>query len=466
MFPCWSDGPRPTGRDVPPCAGWVGPTALLCLYGFCSTVRPIEPFLTEFLTGGDKNLTTRQVTRQVFPVWTYSSLVLLAPVLLLTDALRYKPAIVLQGLTCVTAFLLLILGSGVRSAQAAFFFYSVAMATDVAYFSYIYTLVPPGYYQRATSYVKGAVLLGNAVGSLLGQLLVSLGGVSLLWLAFLTLVFLSVALITSCFLPMPKSGLFPAGAPPAQQGASGGGTQTSERWTVPTWVQSVKTTMRRLASDCQECYSSVGVVFFCVWAATGRCGFYQVVGYVQVLWAHIQPHNASAYNGGVDAISTLTGAAGTVAVGHVSLEWSTWGELVLGGSTFLLAVALFLMDWTGSVGVSYACFFLFKTLYMPLTAICSFQIARTLPRRRYALVFGVNSLVGSVLQSVLTAIVINNTSVELSITSQFFIYSSFFAAVSLLFAIRGVYSVLRVKWRVGDHGAERTTRLPEQVSHL
>ncbi|XP_068175745.1 thiamine transporter 1-like isoform X3 [Antennarius striatus] len=455
MFPCWSDGPRPTGRDVPPCAGWVGPTALLCLYGFCSTVRPIEPFLTEFLTGGDKNLTTRQVrvgsfmgvvritdfawmrtrglrltffmtppvTRQVFPVWTYSSLVLLAPVLLLTDALRYKPAIVLQGLTCVTAFLLLILGSGVRSAQAAFFFYSVAMATDVAYFSYIYTLVPPGYYQRATSYVKGAVLLGNAVGSLLG-------------------------------------------APPAQQGASGGGTQTSERWTVPTWVQSVKTTMRRLASDCQECYSSVGVVFFCVWAATGRCGFYQVVGYVQVLWAHIQPHNASAYNGGVDAISTLTGAAGTVAVGHVSLEWSTWGELVLGGSTFLLAVALFLMDWTGSVGVSYACFFLFKTLYMPLTAICSFQIARTLPRRRYALVFGVNSLVGSVLQSVLTAIVINNTSVELSITSQFFIYSSFFAAVSLLFAIRGVYSVLRVKWRVGDHGAERTTRLPEQVSHL
>lgn len=48
---------------VPCCAGWVGPTVLLCIYGFCFMMRPIEPFMTEFLTGPCKNLTIEQVRR-------------------------------------------------------------------------------------------------------------------------------------------------------------------------------------------------------------------------------------------------------------------------------------------------------------------------------------------------------------------------------------------------------------------
>lgn len=53
--PCWA------GHYMPCQAEWVGPTVLLCIYGFCTMMRPIEPFLTEFLTGTYKNLTTEQV---------------------------------------------------------------------------------------------------------------------------------------------------------------------------------------------------------------------------------------------------------------------------------------------------------------------------------------------------------------------------------------------------------------------
>uniref|UniRef100_A0A3B4ZBS8 Thiamine transporter 1-like n=1 Tax=Stegastes partitus TaxID=144197 RepID=A0A3B4ZBS8_9TELE len=431
---------------VPWHAGWVGPTVLLCIYGFCSMMRPIEPFVTVFLTGTYKNLTTEQV----IPVWTYSSLVLLVPVLLVTDFLRYKPVIVLQGLTYVTAFLLILVGSGVRSAQLAFFSYSIAMAADVAYFSYIYSVVPPSYYQRVTGYVRAAILLGYAAGASLAQLLVSLDGVSLYWLAFVTLISVSIALMTSFFLPMPKTGLFSNEEYSADQTKSCvDGTNSEADFSI--WVKSVAAakhvgrTFRTLTLDCKKCYSSAAVLFFCIWAATGRCGFYQVTSYVQVLWVHIQPNNFTAYNGGVDAISTLSGAAASVAVGHVSLEWSVWGELVLGGFTVLIAGALFLMDLTDNIWISYTFFFLFKTIYMPLTTICTFQIAKKLNRRRYALVFGLNSFVGTVLQSVLTAIVINTKSVQLPITSQFLIYASYFAAISLLFTVRGVYKVLHLK---------------------
>uniref|UniRef100_A0A3Q1C8F5 Solute carrier family 19 member 3 n=1 Tax=Amphiprion ocellaris TaxID=80972 RepID=A0A3Q1C8F5_AMPOC len=445
-------------RYYVPChAGWVGPTVLLCIYGFCSMMRPIEPFVTVFLTGTYKNLTTEQVTSQVIPVWTYSRAVLLVPVLLITDFLRYKPVIVLQSLTYVTAFLLILVGSGVHSAQLAFFFYSIAMAADVAYFSYIYSVVPPSYYQRVTGYVRAAILLGYAAGASLAQLLVSFG-VPLYYLAVMTLISVSIALITSCFLPMPKTSLFFNEAYSVDQTKSSVDVNNSESWDF--WVKSVTAAkyagmmFRTLILDCKKCYSSMAVLFFCIWAATGRCGFYQVSSYVQVLWVYIQPNNFTAYNGGVDAISTLSGAAASVAVGHVSLEWSVWGELVLGGFTLLIAGALFLMDLTGNIWISYTFFFLFKTVYMPLTTICTFQIAKKLNRRRYALVFGLNSFVGTVLQSVLTAVVINtNRGLNLRVTDasnplilfQFIIYASYFAAISLLFTVRGVYTVFHMK---------------------
>lgn len=252
------------------------------------------------------------MTRQVFPVWSYSSLVLLVPVLLVTDFLRYKPVIILQGFSYVTAFLLILFGSGVRSAQLAFFSFSIALAADVAYFSYIYSVVQPSYYQRVTSYVRGAMLLGYAVGALLSQLLVSFG-VSLYCLAVVSLTSVSVALITSFFLPMPKTSLFFKGTHSAQQGSSGEDTHNSESQDFSMWVKittaakHVGRMFRGLILDCKKCYSSVTVLFYCIWAATGRCGFYHVVGYVQILWEHTQPQNFTVYNGGVYGISTLTG---------------------------------------------------------------------------------------------------------------------------------------------------------------
>ncbi|KAK2835135.1 hypothetical protein Q5P01_015619 [Channa striata] len=458
--------PRWAGRYASCRAGWVGPTVLLCVYGFCSMMRPIEPFLTEFLTGPCKNLTTEQVTEQVYPVWTYSSLVLLIPVLLVTDFLRYKPVIILQGLTYATAFLLVLVGTGVRSAQLALFSYSIATAADVAYVSYIYSVVQPSHYQRVTSYVRGANLLGYSVGAFLAQLLVSLAGVSLYFLAFGTLISVSVGLITSFVLPMPKTSLFFKATYSAQQRDSGEDAGDSESQEVnmklaTTAVRHVGRMCWRLVLDCKTCYSSVALLFFCIWAATARCGYYQVSGYIQLLWVDIQPHNFTAYNGGVDAISMLSGAAATVAVGHMSLEWSVWGELVLGGFTFLIAGAIFLMDLTENIWISYACYILFKTVYMQLATICTFQIAKALNRERYALVFGMNSFVGTVLQSVLTAIVINTKSLQLPITSQFFVYASFFAAISLLFTVRGVHTVFHVKCRTAsDRPEEGASELP------
>ncbi|XP_062308229.1 thiamine transporter 1-like [Osmerus eperlanus] len=464
---CWSSvcGPRRGG-------GWAGPTALLCVYGFSSMLRPTEPFLTAFLIGPYKNLTVHQVTEQVLPVWAYSSLLLLIPVFLLTDPLRYKPVIVLQALSNVLAVLLLLFCTGVSSAQGALFVYSLATAADVAYFSYIYTVVHPGRYQRVTSYARAAVLLGYAAGAALGQLLVSLWGVVLYWLAVTTLVSLCLALSVSFLLPMPGKSLFRRetladGGPgddgprePEGRGVSWGGRAGRAG-------REAAAAVRRLWRDCRECYSSVAVRFFCVWVAAGRCGFYQVSSYVQLLWEAKQPRdNFTAYNGGVDAFATLSGAAASVAVGHVALDWSVWGELFLGVFTALLAGALYLMELTCSIWVCYGCYALFKTVYMLVITVCTFQIARNLSRERYALVFGLNFFMGTALQSLLTAIVVS--SLRMAITTQFVVYASYFAAISVLFLLRGVHTVLRVRHSPGGRSspADRQSETSPDVTEV
>ena len=50
-------------------------------------------------------------------------------------------------------------------------------ATEVAYFSYIYSVIPPEKYQRATGYLRAAMLTGYTFGATLGQMLVSLAGI-------------------------------------------------------------------------------------------------------------------------------------------------------------------------------------------------------------------------------------------------------------------------------------------------
>ncbi|XP_045061761.1 thiamine transporter 2-like [Coregonus clupeaformis] len=471
MWFCW-DWSRECGLHG---RGWVGPTVLLCIYGFCSMMRPSEPFLTDYLTGPYKNLTTKQVTKQVFPIWAYSNLFLLIPTFLVTDILRYKPVIVLQALNYILAFLLFIFSSGVVLTQFALFIYSMGTAADVAYYSYIYSVVHPQYYQRVTSYARGAVLLGYAAGAMLGQLLVSLGGVSIYWLNVITLGSLCVALLAALLLPMPQRSLVLGGTQtnigPFEEVVS----SSCGSWVV-WWLRRGRMAgrgkmraLKRLAVDCKECYSSVAVLFFCVWSAMGKCGYHQITGYVQILWAIKQPqYNFTEYNGGVEAVATLSGAAASIVVGHVALDWSVWGELVLGVLTALTAGVLYLMDLTNSIWICYGCYGLFKTIYMELITMCTFQIAQGLSRERYALVFGVNSFVGMALQSLLTAIVVNTKSLQLTITSQFFVYASYFAAMAVLFLIRGVYTLLQsrlVELIPAEGLSERRTDLP-QVSPL
>lgn len=149
-----------------------------------------------------------QVFNEIYPVWTYSYLLLLFPVFLATDYLRYKPVILLQGLSLIVTWFMLLYAQGLLAIQFLEFFYGIATATEIAYYSYIYSVVDLSKYQKVTSYCRSATLVGFTVGSVMGQILISVADWSLFSLNVISLTCVSVAFAMAWFLPMPQKSLF------------------------------------------------------------------------------------------------------------------------------------------------------------------------------------------------------------------------------------------------------------------
>ncbi|KAM3615385.1 uncharacterized protein V6R79_001319 [Siganus canaliculatus] len=451
-------------------ADWRYPTTILCIYGFFSTVKPLEPFLIPYLTGPDKNLTAEQVNNQIFPVWTYSYLTVLVPVFLLTDWLRYKPVVVFQCMALFITTALLRWTKSVAAMQTTQFFYGVVTASEVAYFSYIYSVIDLQRYRKATSYCRSIQLLGYTVGAVLGQLLVSFSLMSYNNITVFTLVLTAIALLTSFFLPMPERSMFfhrktteqiavAGGVEGPEEGASGSEVSQEEvkddkvekRGEKERDDQVLEESSRanscgavflHLWRDFRECYSSRQLLYWSVWWAMATCGYNQTVNYVQVLWEEVQPsQNFSIYNGGVEAVSFLLSAGAAYGIGFVEVRWQEYGELALGGFSGLGSGALFCVTFIGNIWVCYAGYVIFKCLYNLLITIAMYQIAADLTMERYALVFGANNFGALALQTILTSVVVDSRGLGLSIFPQFTIYASYFAVIAVIFSLRGLFTI-------------------------
>ncbi|KAJ4935165.1 hypothetical protein JOQ06_016701 [Pogonophryne albipinna] len=407
-------------------SSWAYHTAVLSLYGFFAYCRVAEPFLTPYLMGPNKNISGEVVTNYLFPIWTYSKLACLFPVFLLTDFLRHKPLVVVQGLFLVTNYVLLCFAPGLLAMVFLQVNYAVVTSTEVAYLSYIYSVIPIENYQRATGYVRSAMLVGYTFGASLAQVLVSVAELDLFYLNAITLGTVSMALLISFWLPMPQRGLFFKGKKDAAVGSSSHqtgplGADMPEEAVMD--KEEVGSRKERMELD------------------GGGAGYEQIFNYVQLMWDHIEPSaTSSIYNGAVEAACSLVGAVAAFSVGHLKVTWAVWGELALGLFSAVATGAVFLMALTSSIWACYAGYVIFKSCYMLLITITTFQIASNLSMECYALAFGINTFVAILLQTIITLVVVDEATLGLDIVTQFIIYGSYYAFISVLFLIRGTYT--------------------------
>nr|XP_057936016.1 thiamine transporter 2-like isoform X5 [Doryrhamphus excisus] len=344
-------------------SNWAYPTAVLSLYGFFANCRIAEPFLAPYLIGPHKNISEEVVTNYLFPIWTYSSLAFLFPVFLLTDLLRHKPIVVLQGLFLVINYVLLCFAQGVPAMVFLEINYAMVTASEVAYFSYIYSVIPLENYQRATGYLRSAMLFGYTFGAGMGQVLISLAGLDYFNINTITLGVVSMAFLISFWLPMPQRSMFFKERKAkhldqtSDQARSIGADRPDETVLDEEDAGSEKQKMERHDSGCwcskknvvnaghllwqsfRESYSSRHLIYWSLWWALATAGYTQILNYIQLMWNHIEPSaTSSVYNGGT--MMTI------IFVDEATLRLDIVTQFIIYGSYYAAISVLFVIRGT------------------------------------------------------------------------------------------------------------------------
>lgn len=244
----------------------------------------------------------------------------LVPAFLLTDLLRYKPVLIVQGVSQVAIWLILLLGTSLIQMQFMEFFYGITMACRVAYSSYIFSLVSPVLYQRVASYSRSSVLLGVFISSVLGQLCMSFGNISFYTLNAISLGFVSFGLLLSLCLPWPKRSLFFNRNQEQRELAASVATKSeldkmnpkeavlsstaAPLCSTSRWKDSV---FLQMLLEVRNVLKKPNLRLWSLWWVFNSTGYYLVLFYVHILWYKVYPatENTKVYNGGVEAASTL-----------------------------------------------------------------------------------------------------------------------------------------------------------------
>lgn len=414
-----------SGKDSVMEFSWKLTTGLICCYGFFKEMKPSEPFLTPYLNSTYKHLALEELSSEVYPIWTYSYLVVLFIVFLITDALRYKPLIITEGLAYLTTRILLIWGNGILAMQFMQMAYGIATGTEVAYYSYIYALVPTEHFQMVTGYLRGAVLLGRFMAGFLGQLLISLKWTNYLVLNYVSFACVLIAFVLSIFLPMPASNMRNVFMIDDATAA-----EENQGHVFTRWKKSTLTLLKAF----KESYLNMTLLQWSIWWALATCGYLQIGNYVQNLWEEIQgPDKNSSLNGGVEAAGTLFGAIIAVLLSFLKVRWGVLGELLLGFFSLVDAMLLIIMAKTGNVWIAYITYVCYRVSYTFLITVASFQVALNVDEHAYALIFGWNTFVALALQSIMTIVVADKRGLDLDIRNQFLVYGGYFLAISAIY---------------------------------
>lgn len=166
------------------------------------------------------------------------------------------------------------------------------MATEVAYYTYIYAKVDKQHYLKVTSHTRAAILTGRFVASSLGQILVTTETMDYRQLNFITFGAQIAATVWAICLPSVKSSLYfhrnnnsdansNANSDDMMNDNAGVKEQTEKK------ENRCRHAFRLLWTHFRCAYSNVNILVWSLWYAVAMCGYLQVISYIQVLWTEI-----------------------------------------------------------------------------------------------------------------------------------------------------------------------------------
>uniref|UniRef100_A0A0N5AHN6 Thiamine transporter 2 n=1 Tax=Syphacia muris TaxID=451379 RepID=A0A0N5AHN6_9BILA len=413
---------------------WSYLTIILCFYAFIKEVKIGEPFMFKY-QNEVLNLTKQQLTGEIYPCYTYAYLLFSIPIFLLTDLLLYKPTMVAEMVGQIIFRTVLVFGTSVFAQQVGQVGYGLATSCEIGFFSYIYARLEKDQHQKLTSWTRAAAMGGRAVGYLVSQTIV-LSGIG----DYATLNQVAATLPIGVFLIaifLPNVHWRDMAKRLAEASVNDVTSESSNRcnaYTMPkSYLQYMKERLQKMFRDVLKIYQNGYIRKWSLWWALTTCMSLQVAQYAQAVWGEIKLEQSSTFNAFAEAAYTSTAFASIIIMSLIKVNWDKWGELILVLISATDTLCLLLNAQTKSIWLMYGCYIAYRSLYQVMMTIAQWNLARRMYGESYGLVFGFNTFVALVIQTVLTAVVSDRRGLALSPREQYVIYGGCHAVIGLIF---------------------------------
>ncbi|KAI6176326.1 Reduced folate carrier [Aphelenchoides bicaudatus] len=365
---------------------------ILCFYGALKEFRPTEPYLYNY-QHDDLNISKYDLSVNVYPYSTYSYLVFLLPILLFTDVLLYKLVLFFESGSFIGVWLTLIYGKSVFTQQLGQVFYGLSLAAEIAYFSYIYVKVEPKRFAVVTVWTKAALLAGRCFSYFLSEIIILCAIGSYQTLNYITLASLICTLIFALLLPNVKW------QEVVNRHVESNRIKPNE--TVPdSYLKFLKRRFGDFTTDARAIFNDKYAMKWSLCYSLTLCGYLQIGNYIQTLWGSAQEGSSQTFNGFVEGTIPLISIFAIM-----PLTFNKWGELWIGLSGLVEFGALFMIALMNHIWPMYIGYGVYRVVYQVAATISQRMIIERISIDNSAFVFGLNTFVALVFQTILSVLV-------------------------------------------------------------
>ncbi|XP_022169850.1 folate transporter 1-like isoform X2 [Myzus persicae] len=341
---------------------WKIITFNVAVYMFLFEIRPLETYLTAYLTGPDGNVSLSEVANTMESIRSYSALTATV-IMLAVSEYFYKPAIIAFTACSFIAYILM---SGSPSLTHLRVGVAGIGATNNAYilgFSYLYSQISDRQqYQKATSIVSASLQLGIFCGSVLSQIIVSTSGGIYTILPYCNASAMFLAVICACLFPAKKKHSF------RLENVLNENTRLLEKGFKN------KTEIR----EKDIILTNMNVLYTYI---VNRPGNHDVL-----------------LNGYAEATISLCGAVGAYLIGKLQLDWVYYGDAVTAVCSSFMGILMMSCYYHDHLFLIYLSYILYGIVSQMVFVSNFSEIAKRLKNHCYSLVYGFN-LFGSLLIS-------------------------------------------------------------------
>ncbi|XP_016658549.1 folate transporter 1-like [Acyrthosiphon pisum] len=413
---------------------WTTIIALAVIFAFAIEFRPLDHFMTIYLTGRRVNITDTQVTDELMRFEDYFSILTVSVIMMITDNLLYKSVIFFNVFCGIIVYLNLVMLPNFIQLKVAELCAAFFKSYEVVYFSYLFARVQDKrYYQATSGLARTAMLMGKCCSLVFAQTLVVIHGNDYVkQLPCYTLGSMVFTFVWVSFLPSVRRKNY-------NKDDTINEPLNLKNRPIQSQSTATKPILKRMWRDFNESYKNLIVLKWSIWYCLA------LVGYMTIKVAcvtHKLGENEQA-DGVVESLTVLIGAISSYKIGVKNVNWELNGNAFIGSGSLVLGVCVISCYFHQNLLSIQLSYILFGVLIQAMFVTALSEVAKQLKNNCYALVLGFNSFISLILLMCYKEIFIRGNLFKMDIPKQVLFNGGLYIFLGIIYLIPSAISFNR-----------------------